>query len=117
MNQREALTVIRMVRLLLREAERARNREKRKKKASTRTTFWPGYGYRWGQNGREPDAGEQATIARIAEMRGSGMSFYRIAAQLMVDRVMTAAGREWSPARVRRAYLATHSRRSLENAK
>jgi Recombinase len=48
---------------------------------------------------------EQATIRRIAEMRDSGRSWHRIAATLMREQVKTHSRLEWSPDRVRRAYL------------
>jgi DNA invertase Pin-like site-specific DNA recombinase len=66
------------------------------------------YGYRWsGEKGAEQlvaNEQEQAVIRRIAEMRDSGLSWHRIAATLMQEKVKTPSGAEWSPDRVRRAY-------------
>jgi DNA invertase Pin-like site-specific DNA recombinase len=73
----------------------------------------PGYGFAWkwqkGQQVRVPDPAEQATVARIIERRNDGASWYRIARELLHDRVWTRDGREWSPDRVRRAYFAVRS--------
>lgn len=67
-----------------------------------------GYGYRWcpTTEQRVPDEHEQRTMRHIAESLQGGLSWYGIARRLLYERVLTSDGREWSPARVRRAYLA-----------
>lgn len=75
-----------------------------------------GYGFVFrGRRGHEklvPHAGEQQAIARIMELRESGLSWYKIALRLLYDRVRTKDGAEWSPSRVRRVYLAELQRRA-----
>jgi hypothetical protein len=75
-----------------------------------RHTRHAGYGYRWagpkGRQRRVPDKAERVVMGKIAEWRHAGYSWYAIAANLLRQRVETSAGREWSPARVRRAYYA-----------
>jgi hypothetical protein len=66
----------------------------------------PGYGYRWYRGRRVPDPHEAAVMAEIVELRRQGCSWYRIAAALLRQGVVTREGREWSPARCRRAYQA-----------
>lgn len=67
----------------------------------------PGYGYRWDESGRRvPDEAERATIALIAELRGAGMTWKAIAAELGRRGILTSAGRPWSHDRVTRAYRA-----------
>jgi DNA invertase Pin-like site-specific DNA recombinase len=73
-----------------------------------RYTRYPGYGFQWaGRRGcqvRAPDQREHATILEIVRRRDRGESWWSIARQLLLDGVHTAAGMEWSPSRVRRAY-------------
>src|SRR5262249_60950915 len=73
-------------------------------------------GYEWkgreGKHRRAPNAYEQAVMAKIHEWRFSGYSFYQIAAHLLRHGVPTADGREWSPSRVRRAWLAALRQRA-----
>jgi DNA invertase Pin-like site-specific DNA recombinase len=75
-----------------------------------RYTNYAPYGFKWqryrGEERCVPDQHERAIIAKIIEWRDQGQSWYRIATRLLRSRVVTAAGREWSPSRVRRAYLA-----------
>jgi DNA invertase Pin-like site-specific DNA recombinase len=75
------------------------------------------YGWRWerqrGEQRPVPDENERAVIRQIVELRDQmGMSWYQIAVSLMHDGVRTTRGREWSPSRVRRAYLAATRGRS-----
>jgi DNA invertase Pin-like site-specific DNA recombinase len=81
-----------------------------------RHTNYPPYGHQWqrcrGEQRLMPDPYERAIIAKIIAWRDQGQSWYRIAARLLRCRVVTAAGREWSPSRVRRAYLAATRGRS-----
>lgn len=78
-----------------------------KKQQGRRYCRYAGYGYRWSRGRRVPDPQEASTIGRIVTMRDdNGLSWYAIAAQLLREHVVTRNGREWSPARVRRAYLA-----------
>jgi DNA invertase Pin-like site-specific DNA recombinase len=81
-----------------------------------RYTCYLPYGWRWetrrGQQRPVPDENERAAIRQIVELRDGGMSWYRIAVNLMRSGVRTARGREWSPSRVRRAYLAATRGRS-----
>jgi DNA invertase Pin-like site-specific DNA recombinase len=71
-----------------------------------------GYGYRWRNGRRVPNESEQAVISWIVEWREDGQSWYAIAARLLREGVKTASGNEWSPSRVRRAYLTEISCRS-----
>jgi DNA invertase Pin-like site-specific DNA recombinase len=81
-----------------------------------RHTRCPGYGWRWegppGEQRRVPDDEERAVIGKIIEWKQAGFSWYSIAAWLLRQRVKTAAGREWSPSRVRRACLAELRRKA-----
>jgi hypothetical protein len=74
-----------------------------------------GYGFKWKRGKRVPDETEQAVIAKIVEWREKiGCSWYEIAAHLLHCGVTVAStGREWSPSRVRRAYLAELQRRVI----
>jgi hypothetical protein len=51
------------------------------------------------------DPGEKAAVARTIEWLTAGASWYRIARELLHDRIATKDGRDWSPSRVRRAHL------------
>jgi len=80
----------------------------------------PGYGFTWrgkkGRERREPHPSEQAVMAKIVEWWDAGYSWYQIAAHLLRHGVRTAQGREWSPSRVRRAYLAALQQRDASSA-
>jgi DNA invertase Pin-like site-specific DNA recombinase len=73
-------------------------------------------GWRWeGRRGQQrpvPDPYERAIIAKIIEWRDQGQSWNRIATHLLRSRVVTPAGREWSPSRARRVYVAATRGRS-----
>jgi DNA invertase Pin-like site-specific DNA recombinase len=81
-----------------------------------RHTRFPGYGNQWkryrGQQYCAADENERAVIRQIVALRDAGASWYRIALHLLRTGVRTAAGREWSPSRVRRAHLAATRGRS-----
>lgn len=67
-----------------------------------------GFGYRWDEMGRRvPDEAERATIALIAELRGAGMTWKAITAELSRRGVCTSAGHPWSRDRVIRAHRAS----------
>jgi hypothetical protein len=70
---------------------------------------YAGYGFRWFRGRRVADPGEQAVMAQIVAWKEAGWSFRRIAVELMVRRVKTPGGTEWSTDRVRRAYRAARS--------
>jgi hypothetical protein len=78
-----------------------------------------GYGFKWKRGKRVPDETEQAVIAKIVEWREKiGCSWYEIAAHLLHCGVTVGStGREWSPSRVRRAYLAELQRRAIVEGK
>src|SRR5262249_26768505 len=88
---------------------------KTKKKRGLKHCRYAGYGFKWGgpkdQQKRVGDQEEGAGMSQIVEWREAGWSWYRIAARLLRNRVVTADGREWSVSRVRRAYLAELRRR------
>lgn len=72
---------------------------------------YPGFGFRWFRGKRVVDEQEMATIAEIAKMRDEGgLSFEKIALDLLRRRVVTRDGREWSPWRCERAYRAVQAR-------
>lgn len=81
-----------------------------KKAAGLKYCAHAGYGYRWLRGKRVTDLREAATISLIVQLRQQGLSWYRIAAHLLRERVRTSSGREWSVARVRRAYFAHQER-------
>jgi Resolvase, N terminal domain len=97
-----------------RRSETARVGVATRKARGVRHCRYPGYGFVWkGQKGhqvRVPHAGEQAAITRIIERRNAGASWNRIARELLWDRVTTSDGEDWSPSRVRRAFLSEASR-------
>jgi hypothetical protein len=74
-----------------------------------------GYGFKWKRGKRVPDETEQAVIAKIGQWREEmGCSWYEIASHLLHCGVTVGStGREWSPSRVRRAYLAALRRRAI----
>jgi hypothetical protein len=74
-----------------------------------------GYGFKWVRGKRVPDETEQAVIAKIVQWREEmGCGWYEIAAHLLHCGVTVGStGREWSPSRVRRAYLAALQRRAI----
>jgi hypothetical protein len=74
-----------------------------------------GYGFKWKRGKRVPEETEQAVIAKIVQWREEmGCSWYEIAAHLFHCGVTVGStGREWSPSRVRRAYLAALQRRAI----
>lgn len=69
-----------------------------------------GYGFKWFRGKRVVDEREQETMAMIFGLRESGLSWYEIARRLLYARVLTSEGQEWSPSRVRRAFLAYFDR-------
>jgi DNA invertase Pin-like site-specific DNA recombinase len=81
-----------------------------RKAAGVKYCRYPGYGFKWGGptglERRKPDVDEQGIMARIVEWKRAGFSWYQIARHLLRNRMVTPAGREWSPSRVRRAYFA-----------
>jgi hypothetical protein len=90
---------------------------KRKKRKGLKYCRFAGYGFKWGgpkdKQKRVPDLDEQAVMAQIVQWREVGWSWYRIAARLLRNRVVTAEGREWSVSRVRRACVAELRRREV----
>jgi DNA invertase Pin-like site-specific DNA recombinase len=88
------------------EAIRAGIAERRRQ--NRRHTCWPPYAYRWtgraGNRRLTVDDAEWTTIRRIAEWRDAGLCWRSIASKLRG--VLTRAGKEWSAARCRRAFLA-----------
>jgi DNA invertase Pin-like site-specific DNA recombinase len=74
-----------------------------------------GYGFKWKRGKRVPDETEKAVIAKIVQWREvMGCSWYEIAAHLLHCGVTVGStGREWSPSRVRRAYLTDLQRRAI----
>ena len=97
-----------------RRSEEVRAALRARKCQGLRWTRCPGYGYRWagprGKQRRVPDEAEQAALAKIVQLRECGLSWYGIARDLLLAGVKTAAGREWSPSRVRRGYAAVRTR-------
>jgi hypothetical protein len=83
---------------------------KKKKKRGLKYCRYAGYGFKWsgpkGQQKRVPDEGEQAVMSQLVQWRDNGASWYQMAARLLRNRIVTSEGREWSPSRCRRAFLA-----------
>src|SRR5262249_48780048 len=65
----------------------------------------PGNGWRWFRGKRVQDEAELKVMAEIVTRRQHGESWQAIAAGSHRNRVVAKTGREWSPSRVRRAYL------------
>jgi DNA invertase Pin-like site-specific DNA recombinase len=88
--------------------------QKRKREGKQYCRF-AGYGFAWHRDRRVPNEEEQAVIAKIVQWREEmGCSWYEIAAHLLHCGVTVGStGREWSPSRVRRAYLADLQRRAF----
>ncbi len=59
-------------------------------------------GYRDEDGRLVPDPGEQAAVARIRELRSEGVSYERIARQLIVDGHQPRVGRRWHPTQIAR---------------
>lgn len=78
----------------------------------------PGYGYRLlgskGNRRRVADGAERSVMERIVEYRRTGASWSQIASRLFREGVEAKTGREWSPSRVRRGYLAALELASAE---
>jgi hypothetical protein len=91
-------------------SERATQALRERRLKGVRYTRHAGYGWRWsGRRGRQrrvPDEAERKVVERIIAWWAQGYSWYEIARHLMLTKVNTAEGREWSVARVRRAYRA-----------
>jgi hypothetical protein len=91
-------------------SERAMEALAEKRAKGMRWTRHPGYGNRWsgrrGHQRRVPDPGERRVMAAILAWWQDGCSWYEIARHLMLNKVHTAEGREWSRSRVRRAFVA-----------
>jgi hypothetical protein len=56
-----------------------------------------------------PDEQERRVMAAILRWWQEGASYNDMARHLLLNRIKTADNREWSPARVRRAFLAAIS--------
>lgn len=84
-----------------------------KKRQGKKHSRYAGYGFRWRRGKREADPQEQTIIADIVEWREKGFSWHEIAAHLLRCKIVAATGREWSPSRVRRAYVAELQRRAI----
>jgi DNA invertase Pin-like site-specific DNA recombinase len=69
-----------------------------------------GYGHKWQRGKRLVDSHEQLIISKIRRWREEGRSWNEIATHLLYLGETTAAGIEWSPARVRRAWFAFQRR-------
>lgn len=63
------------------------------------------YGWRLGADGvrLEQDAAEQAAVAIMGELRGAGLSYDKITAQLNEGKVRPRSGRRWHATQVQRA--------------
>jgi DNA invertase Pin-like site-specific DNA recombinase len=87
-----------------------------RKSKGLRHTRYAGHGFRWaGTPGRQrkvADDYEQQAIRKIIEWRDIGASWAGIAVHLLRHGITTESGQEWSPDRVRRAYLAWTASRS-----
>ena len=71
---------------------------------------YAGYGHKWQRGKRVVDSHEQFIISQIGRLRQEGRSWNEIATHLLYLGETTAAGAEWSPARVRRAWFAFQGR-------
>jgi DNA invertase Pin-like site-specific DNA recombinase len=71
---------------------------------------YAGYGHKWQRGKRVVDSHEQLIISQIGRLRQEGRSWNEIATHLLYLGETTAAGAEWSPARVRRAWFAFQGR-------
>jgi hypothetical protein len=91
-------------------SERATQALRERRLKGLRYTRYPGYGYRWsgrrGHQRRVLDHQERRVMAAILRWVQEGASYFDIAGHLLISRITTAQGREWSPSRVRRAFLA-----------
>jgi DNA invertase Pin-like site-specific DNA recombinase len=98
-----------------RRSEAVREGMLRRKRTGKRYCRHAGYGHTWkgrkGRQGRKPDPYEQAVMAKIVDWVAAGYSYYAVAAHLLREGIETADGKEWSPSRVRRAYLAALQQR------
>jgi DNA invertase Pin-like site-specific DNA recombinase len=84
-------------------AERTRAAMQYKKAKGERVSREAAYGFRLGTDGRiAPDAIEQRTAARVAELRAAGLSLRAIAAQLDAEGLRPRSGRRWHPQTVAR---------------
>lgn len=81
---------------------------RKRKREGKKYCHYAGYGFQWRRGQRVPNSDEQTVIAKIVEWREKiGCSWNEIASHLLRCGVTVAAtGAEWSPSRVRRAYLA-----------
>jgi hypothetical protein len=91
-------------------SERATQALRERRVKGVRYTRHAGYGFRWagrhGHQRRVPDHEERRVMAAILRWWQEGCSYYDIARHLLLNRIKTGDGREWSPSRVRRAFLA-----------
>jgi DNA invertase Pin-like site-specific DNA recombinase len=77
-----------------------------RKRERRRHARYAGYGNKWQRGKRVVDSHEQLIISKIGHWREEGRSWNEIATYLLYVGETTAAGVEWSPARVRRAWFA-----------
>jgi DNA invertase Pin-like site-specific DNA recombinase len=87
----------------------------KRKREGKQYCHYAGYAYMWRRGKKVLDEVEQAVIAKIVEWREKiGCSWYEIASHLLHCGVTVGSTRrEWSPSRVRRAYLADLQRRAI----
>jgi hypothetical protein len=91
-------------------SERAMEALEDRRRRGLRSTRHAGLGWRFsgrrGHQRRVPDDAERRVMAKVVEWWEAGYSWFEIARHLLLNKVKTADGREWSPSRVRRAFLA-----------
>jgi hypothetical protein len=87
-----------------------------KRQMGLKHCYHPPYGYRFEKGKPVRNEEELAVMDKIVELKHAGQSYYRIAAKLLRERVLTPAGEEWSPARVRRAYQAAIRYKAFQDA-
>src|SRR5260370_21788415 len=98
--QRELRSIIADLRYIFRQ------RRSDKKSLGLKYCAHAGYGFRWFRGRKVPDPHEQHVMPQIVQWRQAGLSWQCISVQLFRQGIRTAAGPEWSVARVRRAYAA-----------
>jgi DNA invertase Pin-like site-specific DNA recombinase len=102
----EALRIVRAIRQALRSGV-VREAMAERRAQGKRHCSSAGYGWRWTRGGRRvPDRQEQEVIRKIIEWKQQGYSWAQIAGHLLRQGVTAPNGREWSAARVRRAFFA-----------
>lgn len=80
----------------------------RKVLAGLRCCRYPGYGWRWTTSGKRVIDMEECKVAEmIRTWRAAGLSWAEMARSLLLRKIKTKNGCEWSAARVRRVYLAS----------